>query len=119
MAFVLVHEHDEHVRSLLEAQLAALGHEAFPLDMDTSSWGYLEFDVAVIEPATAQGLSLAQAVRSERPYVPLVVASVLSPTDVTRALSPVAHLVKPFRLADLGWAVELSLSLRPGAAQAS
>ena len=66
-------------------------------------------DVAVIEPATPPGLRLARQLRAERPSLPLVIASVRAPSQVTRMLEPAAHVVKPFRLADLGRAVEAAL----------
>lgn len=111
MASVLVHEHDEHVRSLLVAQLAALGHEAL-LPGERGDWRSSRIDVALIEPATPPGLRLARHLRAERPHLPLVIASVRAPSDDTRMLLPAAHVVKPFRLADLGRALEAALSLR-------
>ena len=101
------------MRSLLEAQLAALGYDALLSGEGSTGWSSRSFDVAVVEPATPPGLRLARELRVFRPSVPLVIASVLTPTDVTRALAPVAHLVKPFRLADLGRALAGALATRP------
>jgi CheY-like chemotaxis protein len=111
VASVLVHEYDEHVRSLLEAQLAALGHEAFLIGEGSMAWQSRHFDVAVVETATSRGLYLARELRASRPDTPLVFVSVIGPTGETRALAPTAHLVKPARLAELGRAVAEALTL--------
>lgn len=112
MASVLVHEYDEHVRSLLEAQLAALGHDALLIGEASGAWESRHFDVAVVETATSPGLRLARELRATRPDTPLVFVSVMGPTDETRALAPAAHLVKPVRLAELGRALAEALALR-------
>jgi CheY-like chemotaxis protein len=111
VASVLVHEYDEHVRSLLEAQLAALGHEAFLIGEGSMAWQSRHFDVAVVETATSRGLCLARELRASRPDTPVVVVSVIGPTDETRALAPTDHLVKPVRLAELGRALAEALAL--------
>jgi CheY-like chemotaxis protein len=111
VASVLVHEYDEHVRSLLEAQLAALGHEALLIGEGSMAWQFRHFDVAVVETATSPGLHLARELHATRPDTPLVVVSVIGPTDETRALAPTAHLVKPVRLAELGRALAEAFAL--------
>ena len=113
VASVLVQEHDEHVRTLLEAQLAALGHEALVCGEEGARWSPRHFDVAIVEPAIPPGLQLARDLRIARPGTPLVLASVMAPTDETRALAPVVHLLKPFRLAELAEALALALASGP------
>jgi DNA-binding response OmpR family regulator len=110
VASVLVHEHDEHVRGLLEAQLAALGHTALLDGQGAARWSLGEIDVAVIEPVTLPGLRLAHELRASRPELPLVFVSVSTPTEETRELEPAAHLVKPFRLGELAAAVAVALA---------
>jgi DNA-binding response OmpR family regulator len=110
VASVLVHEHDAHVRALLEAQLAALGHTPLLPGEGSDRWSPAEIDVAVIEPVTLPGLHLAYELRASRPDLPLVFASIAPPTEETRELGAVVHLVKPFRLGELADAVTTALA---------
>lgn len=85
------------MRDLLALQLAHLGHRMAE-DGD-------EYAVAVIEPATTDGLRIAREVRARAPAVPLVLISVLPPSAETSELGATAHLVKPVLLHDLSSAL--------------
>ena len=90
-----------HVRLLLEAQVRALGHEPLLLDAAEEEAPGSDVDLVLVETASPRGLALARRLRRERPEIALAVVSVSDPTDATRALAAEAHLVKPFRLAEL------------------
>ena len=92
-AEVLLYEPDAAMRTLLEQQLQHLGHPV------ASPGG--DYAVALIEPATPEGLQAARALRQREPAMPLVLVSVLPPSAETLELAPVAHLVKPVALDDL------------------
>ena len=100
MIRVGIHEPDAHVRLLLEAQVRALGHEPL-LDAAEEEAPRSDVDLVLVETATPRGLAFARRLRRERPDIALAVVSVSDPTDATRALAAEAHLVKPFRLAEL------------------
>jgi hypothetical protein len=93
MATVLLYEPDGTMYDLLALQLAHLGYRiAEPPEPHT---------VAVIEPASPEGLRAARELRANSPSTPLVFVSVLPPSPETSELEAVAHLVKPVLLADL------------------
>ena len=97
MTTILILEHDPAVRRLLELQVRRLGRKpVLWLGADPA-----EFDVALVEPAWHPAALFARRLSVERRQTPLVFVSVLEPRPETRALQPVAHLVKPVRLAEL------------------
>jgi CheY-like chemotaxis protein len=111
MARILVIEPDGDIRRLLGLQLGRLGHEAVVGEFD----GLTEetpFDVALIEPAHAHTATCARLLALKRPELPLVFVSMREPMPETAALRPVAHLVKPVRLTELGRALALALAPR-------
>ena len=107
MAAVLVYESDPAVLRLIELQLRRLGHEAVADAHDR--WAGTRCGVAGVEPAAPGGLELARELRKHDPGLPLVFISTCGPRDETAALVPVAHLTKPFRLAQLAAALTRAL----------
>jgi CheY-like chemotaxis protein len=93
MALVFVYEPDGAMRDLLALQLAHLGHRVAEAGDD--------YAIAVVEPASPEGLRTAQDVRARVPATPLVLVSVLPPSPETIELGATAHLVKPVLLQDL------------------
>lgn len=112
MALVLIHEPDDSVRHLLDAQVAFLGHEPV-LHEPGESWSPERFDVAIIEPAYAPGLRLATELAEREPDLPLIFVSIREPSPETRLIeTAMAHVVKPFRIAEIAGAIDLALSKR-------
>lgn len=110
MTKVLIGEPSAEVRELLVHVLRLLGHE--PLVVDAGSPAAPVPDVFLFEPAAATQLELARALRERDPELPLVACSILPPSEATRALSPAAHVLKPFRRAELAAAVALASAAR-------
>ena len=107
MAQILISEPNPDLRVLLETVVRRAGHEPV-------GHGELTNDdtpaVMIIEPASAEGLAAAAGLRSRLEDLPIIYTSIFPPTAETRALGPVAHLIKPFRLHDLEDAISLALS---------
>jgi DNA-binding response OmpR family regulator len=106
MARILISEPHPDLRVLLEAIVRRAGHE--PVGQ-----GELASDDApelmILEPAAADGLAAANRLRSRLEDLPIICTSILPPTAATRALAPVAHLLKPFRLLELEAAISAAL----------
>jgi CheY-like chemotaxis protein len=107
MARILICEPHPDLRVLLEAVVRRAGHEPV-------GHGELTNDDApaamILEPASAQSLAAAARLRCRLEDLPIICASVAPPNEETRALSPVAHLIKPFRLGDLEAAIASALA---------
>jgi CheY-like chemotaxis protein len=93
MASVFVYEPDGAMRDLLTLQLAHLGHQVADAGDD--------YTLAMVEPASPEGLRAAHELRTRAPATPLVLVSVLPPSPETAELGAAAHLVKPVLLHDL------------------
>lgn len=106
MARILIGEPFPEVSQLLVHVLSRLGHE--PVLAPADGRAVPVPDVFLFEPDSAEQLERARALRSRAPELPLVVCSILPPTEATRALSPAAHVLKPFRRAELAAAVALA-----------
>jgi CheY-like chemotaxis protein len=97
-ARIAIAEPSPEVRTLIEAVVRELGHE--PVAVEPG--GELPpCDVLVAEPGSPLGRDAAARLRAERPGTPLVLVSIYPRGPETAALAPAAHLLKPFRLADL------------------
>jgi CheY-like chemotaxis protein len=107
VARILISEPHPDVRVLLEAIVRRAGHEPV-------GHGELTVDdapaVMILEPASAEGLAAAAGLRRRLEDLPIICASVLPPSPATRELAPVAHLLKPFRLAELEAAIDAALA---------
>jgi DNA-binding response OmpR family regulator len=106
MARILISEPHPDLRVLLEAIVRRAGHEPVgqgELAIDESP------ELLILEPASAEGLAAATRLRSRLEDLPIICTSVLPPSAATRALTPVAHLLKPFRLLELEAAIGAAL----------
>jgi len=107
MARILICEPHPDLRVLLETVVRRAGHEPV-------GHGELTSDdapaVMILEPASADGLAAAARLRRRLEDLPIICTSISPPSDETRALDPVAHLIKPFRLGDLEAAIVSALA---------
>jgi CheY-like chemotaxis protein len=107
MARILIHEPHPDVRVLLAAVVRRAGH-------DPVGQGELTSDDApelmILEPASADGLAAAARLRRRLEDLPIICASIEPPSLATKALGPVAYLLKPFRLGDLEAAIASALA---------
>jgi DNA-binding response OmpR family regulator len=107
MARILISEPHPDLRILLEAIVRRAGHEPV-------GHGELAGDeapaVMILEPASAADLAAAARLRRRLEDLPIICTSILPPSDRTRALGPVAYLVKPFRVGDLESALVSALA---------
>ena len=104
MAPILISEPHPDLRVLIEAVVRRTGNE--PVGR-----GQLIGEAAMIlEPASADGLAAATQLRGRLEDLPIICASIFPPTDESCALSPVAHLIKPFRLRELEAAIVSALA---------
>jgi CheY-like chemotaxis protein len=107
MARILISEPHPDVRVLLEAVVRRAGHE--PVGQ-----GELSIDEApelmILEPASADGLAAATGLRRRLEDLPIICTSIEPPNAATKALAPVAHLIKPFRLGELESAIKSALA---------
>ena len=107
MARILIHEPHPDVRVLLEAIVRRAGHE--PVGHGELTNGDAP-ELLILEPASAEGLAAAAKLRRRLEDLPIICASIEPPTVVTKALDPVAHLMKPFRLGELESAISSALT---------
>jgi DNA-binding response OmpR family regulator len=107
MARILVVEPHPEVRELLERVVGRLGHEVIA-ETDHDPVGV---DLVLVEPQGWGATELARRAREESGAAVLCI-SVAPPTEESRALEPVAHMVKPFALAELDRAVMDALAGR-------
>lgn len=107
MARILVVEAHPEVRELLERVVGRLGHEVVG-ETDADPLGV---DLVLVEPQGWGAVELARRAREESGAAILCI-SVAPPSEESRALQPVAHMVKPFALAELDRAVLDALASR-------
>ncbi len=106
MATVLIVDPDPAVRSLLELLLLRLGHR--PLgerDVDEGE----RPDLLLLEPVSRAGVRLAKRLRGGLPQLSILCVSIAPPSDESRDLDPVGHVMKPFRRSQLESALALAL----------
>jgi CheY-like chemotaxis protein len=106
MARILISEPHPDLRVLLEAIVRRAGHE--PVGQDELASDDPP-ELLILEPASAEGLAAANRLRSRLGDLPIICTSVLPPSEATRELGPVAHLLKPFRLFELEAAISAAL----------
>ena len=94
MARVLIAEPEPDLRLLAEQALLELGHE--PLALDDIPPGRVD----VLLCATSAH-ALAHALRRRQPELPIISLGTVAADPETRALRPVAHLIKPYTLGEL------------------
>jgi CheY-like chemotaxis protein len=109
MARFLIIEPHADIRRLYAAVVRGLGHE--PIFFDGVS--PREPDVILVEPADLDSFELALQFEHDYPDTPIICASIYERSLLeTRALQPVAYLLKPFVLVELTGALELALARR-------
>jgi DNA-binding response OmpR family regulator len=107
MARVLISEPHPDCRALVELVVQRVGHD--PLGPGELTEGD-DPGLLILEPASADGLAIAQRLRRRLGNLPIICTSVRPPSAATETLQPAAYLVKPFRLADLESAVATALA---------
>ena len=107
MARILISEPNPDVRTLLDEVVRRAGHEPI-------GHGELASDevpgMVIFEPASAIGLAAAARLRSRLEDLPIICTSIFAASPETKALSPAAHLLKPFRLSELEAAISAALA---------
>ncbi len=106
MARVLISEPHPDCRALLELVVRRIGHD--PLSQGELADGD-DLGLLILEPASADGLALAERLRRRLGELPIICTSIRPPSAVTETLRPAAYLVKPFRLAELEAALASAL----------
>lgn len=106
MATILIVDPDPATRSLLELLCHRLGHS--PIGPREWVEGQ-EPDLLLLEPASRPGVRLARGVRRRFPLLPILCVSIDGPTEDSRELAPVEHVMKPFRRSRLERALEQAL----------
>ncbi len=107
VARILISEPHPDLRVLMEAVVRRTGHE--PVGQGELVLGDAPAAM-ILEPASADGLAAAARLRGRLEDFPIICASIYPPTDESCALSPVAHLIKPFRLRELEVAIVSALA---------
>jgi len=106
VATILIVDPDPATRSLLELLCRRLGHEP----IGPREWvGGEEPDLVLLEPASRPGVRLARGVRRRFPQLPILCVSIDGPSDDSRELGVIGHLMKPFRRSQLERALESAL----------
>ena len=106
MATILIVDPDPATRSLLELLCLRLGHN--PIGPREWVEGE-EPNLLMLEPASRPGVRLARGVRRRFPQLPVLCVSIDGPSEDSRALGPVGHVMKPFRRTQLERALEQAL----------
>ncbi|HEX9378485.1 MAG TPA: hypothetical protein VF872_02735 [Gaiellaceae bacterium] len=107
MARILISEPHPDLRVLIEAVVRRTGNEPVGQGELTSDDAPA---VMILEPASADGLAAAARLRRRLEGLPIICASIFPPSDESRGLHPVAHLIKPFRLRELEAAIVSALA---------
>ena len=101
MARVLIAEPEPDLRLLAEQAVLELGHEVRLLDAHT-----LDVHIDVLLLATsADAVAIALRLRRHDPALPIVCLGTEPAGADIRRLRPVAHLIKPYTLGELGRAL--------------
>jgi len=108
VARIFILEPEPELRELLARVVARLGHE--PIQHVEATSDVEVGDVVIVEPGDEKAYAGALAIHRRLPEVPIVCVSVYSevPGDA-KALDPVAHVLKPFRLAEVERAIETAV----------
>jgi CheY-like chemotaxis protein len=106
VATILIVDPDPSTRSLLELLCLRLGHTPIGahqwVDGDEPS-------LLLLEPASRPGVRLARSARRRFPQLPILCVSIDGPSEDSRALGAVGHVMKPFRRTQLERALEQAL----------
>jgi len=110
MVKILIIEPHPEVRDLLVRIVARLGLEPVTY-RGAGAHDLAEIGVVLVEPAALNGIEVARLAR-QKAGAATVCVSIYPPSDETRALDPVAYLVKPFSLVELERALLAALDSR-------
>jgi CheY-like chemotaxis protein len=108
MASIVVFEPHPDVRELLVRVVRRLGHEAH-VDDGRPAAEWERVDAVVVEPAPDGKVDTVAAMVREHGAA-LVCVSIYPPSPAVAALGPVAHLQKPFSVAELEDALGAALA---------
>lgn len=111
MLRVLVADDVPEIAELIARMVGHLGHQPIMLDEPATAVDLRGIEAVIVEPAGPQRLAVATALRERDAALPIIFASIEPASSATRALDPVVHLEKPFRIADLE--IALDRALRP------
>ena len=109
MLRILIAEDVPEIAELIARMVGHLGHQPIMLDQPAAAVNLRGVAAAIVEPAGPHRLSVATDLRERDTTLPLIFASIEPANPATRALAPIAHLEKPFRIADLEDALNLAL----------
>jgi hypothetical protein len=109
VARVLIAEPEPDLRLLAEQAVLELGHE--PLLLGAHPAG-THVDVLLLA-TSPDAVAIARAHRRHDPALPIVCLGTLTASADIRRLRPVAHLVKPYTLSDLGRALTRAVATAP------
>lgn len=105
MGRVLILEPEAEVRDLAGRVARRLGHES------VTDAGTEPVDVVLVEPESPRALAAARDVHERFPDVPVICASIASPShDVRSELAPHRYLLKPFAVTELERALSDALA---------
>ena len=107
VARVLISEPHPDCRALLELVVQRVGHD--PVDPGELVDGD-DVGLMILEPASAEGLAIANRLRCWLEDLPIICTSIGPPSAETETLRPAAYLVKPFRLTELEAAMHAALA---------
>ena len=108
MLRVLIADDVPEIAELIARMVGHLGHQPIMLDEPAAVVELRALDALIVETAGPHRLAVARTLREREPELPMVIASIEPASKETRALDPVAHLEKPFRISDLEVALELA-----------
>jgi DNA-binding response OmpR family regulator len=98
VARVLITEPHPDSRALFELVVRRAGHE--PVGPGELADRELP-ELMILEPASGEGLAIARRLRRRLEDLPIICTSIRPAGAAVEGLSPVAYLVKPFRLSEL------------------
>jgi hypothetical protein len=109
MAHILISEPHPDLKVLFEAVVRRTGNEPIgPGELENGDTPA----VMILEPASVEGRAAAARLRGRFGDLPIICTSIYPPNSDTRALAPVAFLIKPFRLSELAGAIKVALASR-------
>jgi CheY-like chemotaxis protein len=110
VAIVVIAEPHLEVRALFVHVVRNAGY--VPLPTAGPEYGGAEPPLAaLIEPASADAVTLARSLRERYPELPVICVSIYPPGPEIADLPPAAYLIKPFAIAELTQALEVAASV--------
>ena len=107
MARVLISEPHPDSRVLFELVVQRAGHELVgPSELTDGALP----ELMIVEPESGEGLATARRLRRRLADLPIICVSIKPAGPAVDGLSPIAYLVKPFRLSELESALAAALA---------